>query len=74
VARREREREQGDSVYDANGGGAVGRREEDDGVTESFLPTYVYDAMKVKWFEHMRVSFPLVSSSFRLLSFLLPFL
>ena len=51
------EREQGDSVYDANGGGVVGRREEDDGVTESFLPTYVYDTMKVKkQFEHMRVS------------------
>jgi ubiquitin carboxyl-terminal hydrolase 10 len=44
----------------------VGRREDDDGWTESFLPTYVYDAMKVKKrFEHMRVSFLLVSSTFR---------
>jgi hypothetical protein len=36
----------------------VGRREDDDGWTESFLPTNVYDTMKVKKrFEHMRVSF-----------------
>ena len=50
-----KERERGDSVHDASGGGAVGR-EDDDGGTESFLPTYVYDAMKVKKrFEHMRV-------------------
>jgi ubiquitin carboxyl-terminal hydrolase 10 len=58
-----KERERGDSVHDASGGGAVGRREDEGGGTESFLPTYVYDAMKVKKrFEHMRVSF-LVSSS-----------
>ena len=51
-----KERERSDSVYDVSGGGAVGRREDDDGWTESFLPTYVYDAMKVKKrFEHMRV-------------------
>ena len=41
-------REQGDSVHDASGGGAVGRREDEDRWTESFLPMYVYDAMKVK--------------------------
>jgi hypothetical protein len=62
----------------------VGRREVDDGAgggTESFLPTYVYDAMKVtKRFEHMRVSFfsflrPSVILSFLLLFFLsFPFL
>jgi ubiquitin carboxyl-terminal hydrolase 10 len=54
-----KERERGDSVNDASGGrGAVGGREDEDGGTESFLPTYVYDAMKVKKrFEHMRVSF-----------------
>jgi ubiquitin carboxyl-terminal hydrolase 10 len=68
-----KERERGDSVNDASGG-AVGRREDDDGWTESFLPTYVYDAMKVKKrFEHMRVS-SFVSSSSVLLSFLLSFL
>ena len=62
----------GDSVHEASRGGAVGRREDDDGGTESFLPTYVYNAMKVKKrFEHMRVSFPLVFSSSILLSFLL---
>jgi len=55
-----KERERGDSV--SGGGGAMGRREDDDGGTESFLPTYVYDAKK--WLEHMRVSFPLVSLSF----------
>lgn len=49
---KERERD------DATGGER--RNEDDDGGTESFLPTYVYDAMKVKKrFEHMRVSFPL---------------
>jgi hypothetical protein len=54
---REREQERGDFVQDAIKGGAVGRREDDDGGTESFLPTYVYDAMKVKKrFEHMRPS------------------
>jgi len=48
----------------------MGRREGDDGGTELFLLTYVYDAMKVKkWFEHMRVSFLHPSV---LLSFLLP--
>ena len=58
---KERERERGDSMNDASRGSAVGR----DGGTELFLPRYVYDAMKVrKRFEHMRVSFPLVSSSF----------
>jgi hypothetical protein len=63
-----KERERGDSVNDASGGGAVGRREDEDGWTESFLPTYVYDAMQVKKrFEHMRVSFPLVSSFFLVL-------
>ena len=42
-------REQCGSVHDASGGGgAVGRREDEDGWTESFLPMYVYDAMKVK--------------------------
>ena len=62
----------GDSVHEASRGGAVRRREDDDGGTESFLPTYVYNAMKVKKrFEHMRVSFPLVFSSSILLSFLL---
>jgi hypothetical protein len=66
-----KERERGDSVHDASGGaGAVGRREDDDGWTESFLPTYVYDAMKVKKrFEHMRVSFSRFSYCFPLLSF-----
>jgi hypothetical protein len=72
-----KERERADSVHDASGGaGAVGRREDDDGGSESFLPTYVYDAMKVKKrFEHMRVSLPLfffVSSSSVLLSFVRP--
>jgi ubiquitin carboxyl-terminal hydrolase 10 len=44
----------------------VGGREDDDGGTESFLPTYVYDAMKVKKrFEHMRVSFLSFSSFLR---------
>ena len=39
---------------------------------QPFLPTYVYDAMKVKKrFEHMRVSFPLFFSSSILMSFLL---
>jgi len=59
-------RERGHSVHDVSGGGgAVGRREDDDGWTESFLLTYVYDAMKVKKrFEHMQVSFSLVSSFF----------
>ena len=47
---------------------------DEDGSTKSVLPTYVYDATKVKKpFEHMRVSFPLVSSSYVLLSFLLFF-
>ena len=52
----------------------MGRREDDGGGTESFLPTYVYDANK--WFEHMQVSLPLVSSSFRspVVSSSLPFL
>jgi len=65
--RKGKERERGDSIHDpSGGGGAVGRSKDEDGRTESFLPTYVYDAMKVKKrFEHMRVSFPLVSSSFR---------
>jgi len=49
-------------------------RRDDDGGTESFLPTYVYGAMGVKkQFEHMRVSFPLISSSF-CSPFPLPFL
>jgi hypothetical protein len=44
----------------------VGRREDEDGGTESFLPTCVYDAMKVrKRFEHMRVSFRSFSFFFR---------
>ena len=72
---KEREREPGDSVHDASGGGAVGEAE--DGSTESVLPMYVYDAMKVKRrFEHMRVSFfvlcsPVISSflPFSFLSF-----
>ena len=51
---RERERERGgDSVHDTSAGGAVGRREDEDRGAESFLPTYVYDTMKVKKrFEH----------------------
>ena len=65
-----KERERGDFVHDASrGGGAVGRREDDDGWTESFLPTYVYYPMKVKKrFEHMRVSFILFSVSLPLRS------
>ena len=47
--------------------------EDEDGSTEPFLLTYVYDAMKMKsQFEHMRVSFPLDSSS-SVLSFFLSF-
>jgi hypothetical protein len=62
---KERERERGDSIHDTSGG-VVGKREDDNGWTESFWPTYVYDAMQVKKrFEHMRVSFLLVSSTFR---------
>ena len=50
-----KERERGDSVNDASGGGAVGRWEDDNVRTVSVLPTYVYDAMTV--IEDMRVGF-----------------
>ena len=41
-------------------------RNENEAGTESFFPTYVYDALKVKKrFEHMRVSSSFVSSSSR---------
>ena len=61
-----KDRERGDSVsygYVSGNGGGAGEMKmkdaanEDGGGGESFLPTYVYDAMKVKKrFEHMRVS------------------
>jgi ubiquitin carboxyl-terminal hydrolase 10 len=79
---KERERERGDSIHDASGG-VVRKREDDNGWTESFWPTYVYDAMKVKKrFELMRVSFISFHLVLRLsllpfsccLLFLLPFL
>ena len=64
-----KERERANSVNVGSGGGEM--RDEDDAgaVTESFLPTYVYDAMKVKKrFEHMRVSFFFLSFFFLLCS------
>ena len=78
-----KERERGDSVNASSGGGGQ-TRNEDDGADgrESFLPTYVYDAMKVKKrfehrFEHMRVSVfscfvPFLSSFFVLHSSFVP--
>ena len=59
-----KDRERGDSVsyggyVSGNGGAGEMKMKEaaEDGGRESFLPTYVYDAMKVKKrFEHMRVS------------------
>ena len=69
TSRGERERERGDSVYDASGGGTVGRGEDKDEDTELFLPTY--DTMKAKkrlsiggWLSSRFILF-LVSSSFR---------
>ena len=78
-----KDRERGDSVsvgYVPCNGGAGEMKEAEDG-GESFLPTYVYDAMKVKKrFEHMRVSWfffslmsPFFPSLLRFLS-LRPFL
>ena len=61
-----KEGERGDSVNDASGGGAVGRWEDDNGRTVSFLPTYVYDAMK-----DMRVGFLVFHLVLRF--FVLPF-
>jgi hypothetical protein len=62
-----KERERGDSVHDASGGG---------GKTTIGGQSRFYRRMCMqvkKRFEHMRVSFPLVSSSSVLLSFLLSF-
>ena len=76
-----KEWERADSVNAGSRGGEM--RNEDNARTESFLPTYVYDAIKVKkQFEHMWVnvfiiirflSFPFLHSPFLLHFPFIPF-